>query len=181
MIIYDPRAGSSTRVIQDGDFGGYRRGSGGSGGGGVGGCGDGSSSMGSGAVLGGDWSFFNNHLAWVTEDRYLHVCSEEGKLLGTPRRLKSKAESLSFGASPHGPDNDCILAINLSGKSLLIYNTNAIVQSSCILKRVTGASCRTTGTVLAKLWWPSLMDFLLWSQRWKTHYIERSFALIARK
>jgi hypothetical protein len=91
--------------------------------GGGGGSGS-SSSMGSGAVLDGDWSVFSNRLAWVTEDRHLHVCSEQGVLLGSPRRLKSKAESLSFGGSPHELENDCILAINLSGRSLLIYNTN---------------------------------------------------------
>ena len=55
--------------------------SGGSGGGGVGGCGDGSSSMGSELFWVGI-GVFNNHLAWVTEDRYLHVCSEEGSCWG---------------------------------------------------------------------------------------------------
>ena len=135
MIIYDPVTGVSTRVTQA--SGGQNRNQIGAGGGGFGGTvgggvgevsnsssGSGTSGMGSGTVLDGDWSIFSNRLAWVTEDRHLHICSDQGSLLDVPRRLKSKAESLIFGASPHEPENDSILAINMSGQSLLIYNTN---------------------------------------------------------
>ena len=70
-------------------------------------------------VLCGSWSL-DNKIAYASEDRQIIICSATGKILDQVK-VKGHPIDIKFGGKPM---NSHILAVNLSGKTILLYNLN---------------------------------------------------------